>query len=110
MNIFSPFMDVDIDFPTRTFTLSVSNYWYKIDLRSQAPKEYGWFGLATPFPDGHRPNFCRESFLATMEVRVSERMGWWPWSGWRKVRTERFEGASLEFAGGYYPDRGEKGM
>jgi len=108
-NVFSPFMAVDIDFPSRSFSLSVSNYLYKIDLKAQAPKEPGWFGLASPFPDGHRPNFCRESFLATIEVKVSEKAGWMPWSGWREMRTERFDGASLEFAGGYYPERGEKG-
>lgn len=102
-------MAVDIDFPSRSFSLSVSNYLYKIDLKAQAPKEPGWFGLASPFPDGHRPNFCRESFLATIEVKVSEKAGWMPWSGWREMRTERFDGASLEFAGGYYPERGEKG-
>lgn len=108
LNIFSPFMSVAMDYPSRTFALSVSNYFYKLDLKAHAPKEYGWFGLASPFPDGHRHNFCQESFLATIEVSVSERSGWMPWSAWREVRTERFEGASLEFAGGYYPERGEK--
>jgi tocopherol cyclase len=108
LNIFSPFMAVEMDYPSRTFSLSVSSYFHKLDLKAHAPKETGWFGLAAPFSDGHRPNYCVESFLATIEVQVSERAGWWPWSGWREVRTERFEGASLEFAGGYYPKRGEK--
>jgi tocopherol cyclase len=108
LNIFSPFMSVEIDWPTRSFNLSVSNYFYKLDLNARAPKEPGWFGLASPFPDGHRPNFCRESFLATIEVKVSERSGYMPWSAWKEVKTERFEGGSLEFAGGYYPERGEQ--
>lgn len=109
LNLFSPFMSVTNDWSTRTFTLSVSNYFYKIDLKAQAPKEPGWFGLASPFPDGHRKNFCRESFIAEIEARISVKEGWWPWSTWREVRSERFEGASLEFAGGYYPERGERG-
>jgi tocopherol cyclase len=108
LNIFSPFMTAVNDWTTRSFNLSVSNYFYKLDLKAHAPKESGWFGLASPFPDGHRPNFCRESFMATIEVKVSERTGWMPWSPWKQVRTETFEGASLEFAGGYYPERGEE--
>jgi tocopherol cyclase len=107
-NIFSPFMSVEIDWPTRSFNLSVSNYFYKLDLKAQAPKEPGWFGLSCPFSDGFRTNFCRENFLATIEVNVSERSGWMPWSMWKHIKTETFEGGSLEFAGSYYPERGEK--
>ncbi|KAH7095611.1 hypothetical protein FB567DRAFT_34783 [Paraphoma chrysanthemicola] len=105
-NILSPFMSVDISYPSRSFSLSVSNYFSKLDLKASAPKQHGWFGLAAPFADGHRPNYCRESFLATIEVVVSQRQGWWPWSAWKEIRREQFEGASLEFAGGYYPERG----
>lgn len=107
LNLFSPFMSVANDWEDRSFSISVSNYMYKLDLKAHAPKEYGWFGLASPFPDGHRANFCKESFLATIEVRISERQGWWPWSSWKDLKKERWEGASLEFAGGYYPERGE---
>ncbi|KAJ4367428.1 hypothetical protein N0V83_007010 [Neocucurbitaria cava] len=107
LNMLSPFMSVKNDWASRTFSLSVSNYFYKLDLKAHAPNEPGWFGLASPFPDGHRRNFCIESFIATIEVEVFERSGWMPWSKWKKVKTERFEGASLEFAGGYYPERGE---
>jgi tocopherol cyclase len=107
LNFLSPFMSVTNDWETRTFSLSVSNYFYKLDLKAHAPKEPGWFGLASPFPDGHRRNFVRESFIATIEAQVYQREGWWPWSSWKKVKTEKFEGASLEFAGGYYPERGE---
>lgn len=107
LNLISPFMSVSNDWSSRSFSISVSNYFYRLDLKAHAPKEPGWFGLASPFPDGHRPNFCRESFIATIEAEVYVKDGWWPWSAWRKLRTERFEGASLEFAGGYYPERGE---
>lgn len=109
LNLFSPFMHVQNTWSARTFSLSVSNYFYKLRLNAHAPKEPGWFGLASPFPDGHRANFCRESFIATIEADIYARDGWWPWSPWKFVRTERFEGASLEFAGGYYPERGEGG-
>lgn len=108
LNVLSPFMSVENDWAARTFSISVSNYFYKLELRAHAPKESGWFGLASPFEDGHRPNFCVESFIATVEVEVFERSGWFPWSPWAKASSDKFEGASLEFAGGYYPERGEK--
>ncbi len=108
LNLFSPFMSVVQDWETRCFTISVSNYFYKLELRAQAPKEHGWFGLASPFPDGHRHNTCCESFIATLHVRVFERRGWMPWSGWNLIKTEKFENASLEFAGEFYSDRGER--
>jgi hypothetical protein len=101
----SPFMSVDVDWETRSFSLSVSGIWRRIEVRAQAPKDRGWFGLASPFADGHRKNFLTESFLAEVEVTVSER-GWW--GGWSVVRMERFENASLEFGGDYFPERGEK--
>lgn len=107
LNLLSPFMTVKNDWDARTFSITVSDYFHKLELRAHAPKEPGWFGLASPFPDGHRFNFCRESFIATIDVDIFERKGWMPWSPWHKVKTDRFEGASLEFAGGYYPERGE---
>ncbi|CBX92838.1 hypothetical protein IAQ61_005804 [Plenodomus lingam] len=107
LNLLSPFLRTQLDWPNRTFSLDVSRYWHKLRLRAHAPKSHGWFGLASPFPDGHRANYCSESFCATIEVEVFERGGWWPWSGWRRIRRERFEGASLEFAGEYYPERGQ---
>ncbi|KAF2856296.1 hypothetical protein T440DRAFT_463638 [Plenodomus tracheiphilus IPT5] len=106
LNILSPFMSTANDWEKRTFSINVSNYFHKLELKAHAPKGYGWFGLASPFPDGHRANYCRENFRATIEVDIFERQGWMPWSAWRKIKTERFEGASLEFAGGYYPERG----
>lgn len=107
LNFFSPFMFVKNDWEARTFTISVSTYLYRLELKAYAPKESGWFGLASPFPDGHRPNFCRESYMATIEVKISERSGWMPWNAWRQIKMEKFDGASLEFAGGYYPERGD---
>ncbi|KAF1939522.1 hypothetical protein EJ02DRAFT_254568 [Clathrospora elynae] len=108
LNLLSPFMAVTNDWEDRTFSLSVSNYFHKLELKAHAPKEPGWFGLASPFSDGHRANFCTESFIATIEVQIYEKKGWMPWSGWKKIKTEKFEGASLEFAGSYYPERGER--
>ncbi|CAN9106998.1 unnamed protein product [Alternaria alternata] len=107
LNLFSPFMSATNDWDTRSFSISVSNYFHKLELKAHAPKEPGWFGLASPFPDGHRANFCKESFIATIEAKIWEKEGWWPWSAWKEVKTEKWEGASLEFAGGYYPERGE---
>ncbi|KAF1840887.1 uncharacterized protein K460DRAFT_294901 [Cucurbitaria berberidis CBS 394.84] len=107
LNILSPFMSTTNDWESRTFSLSVSNYFHKLELKAHAPKEPGWFGLASPFPDGHRKNTCIESFIATVEVEIFEKNGWMPWSGWKRIKTDKFEGASLEFAGGYYPERGE---
>ena len=107
LNLFSPFMSVENDWESRSFSICVSNYFYKLELKAQAPKDPGWFGLASPFSDGHRHNFCRESFIATVDVCIFERSGWMPWSSWKQVKTETFKNASLEFAGGYYPERGE---
>ncbi|KAJ4296684.1 hypothetical protein N0V90_006732 [Kalmusia sp. IMI 367209] len=103
----APFMSQAINYGSRTVSLSVSNFWYKIDVRAQAPKEGGWFGLGSPFPEGHRKNFCTESFLAEINVVVYERKKWWSWA-WMEVQREKFEMASLEFAGEYFPERGEK--
>lgn len=101
----SPFMSFKVDYENRAVSISVSNFWQKINVRARAPKEEGWFGLGAPFPEGHRHNFCTESFLANVEVDIYERQGWW---GWKQVQHDKFESASLEFAGGYFPGRGEK--
>ncbi|KAF2706627.1 hypothetical protein K504DRAFT_385695 [Pleomassaria siparia CBS 279.74] len=101
----SPFMGVKIDWETRTFEICMSGLWRRLVLRAKAPKENGWFGLGCPFEEGHRRNFCTESFLAAVEVEIWER-GWW--GSWREVRRERFEGASLEFGGEYFPETGVK--
>lgn len=104
---FSPFMNHTVDYRKRTFCLVVSNLWYKIYVRAQAPKDGGWFGLGSPFPEGHRKNFCSESFLAKVDVVIWERKTWWS-PNWTEIRREQFMNASLEFAGEYFPGRGEK--
>ncbi|KAF2120794.1 hypothetical protein BDV96DRAFT_609891 [Lophiotrema nucula] len=102
----SPFMSVDVDWETRSFSLSVQSVWKKVVVRAKAPKDKEtWFGLGSPFPDGHRPNFCTESFLASVEVEVWER-SWW--GSWKQLRRENFENASLEYGGDLFPERGEK--
>lgn len=104
----SPFMSIDIDWERRAFAISVSGLWRKIEVRAKAPREKDvWFGLATPFPDGHRGNFCTESFLAEVKVQVFKR-GWW--GSWTEVCSDKFENASLEFAGEYFPERGDGGL
>jgi len=103
----SPFMSVRIDYDERTFSISVSSFWHRIEIKARAPKGNGWFGLGSPFPEGHRRNFCTESFLAVVDVVVYERKKWWSWA-WTELKRERFENASLEFVGEYFPDRGEK--
>ncbi|KAF2199051.1 hypothetical protein GQ43DRAFT_133406 [Delitschia confertaspora ATCC 74209] len=102
----SPFMAVDVDYQNRTFKLAVQSLWRKIELKAKAPRGT-FFGLGAPFSEGHRKNFCGESFEAKVEIVVFER-SWWPWSAWVEVKREMFEGASLEFGGKYYGDRGEK--
>ncbi|KAF2002812.1 hypothetical protein P154DRAFT_123152 [Amniculicola lignicola CBS 123094] len=101
----SPFMSFNVDWENRTFNLTVQSFWKKLVLRAKAPKESGWFGLASPFIEGHRKNFVIESFRATIEVEIWER-GWL--GGWSDIKSDTFEGGSLEFGGGYYPERGEK--
>lgn len=103
-------MSVDVDFQRRTFSIIVAGLWRKIEIRASAPKEGGWFGLASPFADGHRDNFLTESFGAEVEVVVFERNGFGGWWGaWTEAKRSKFEGASLEFGGDYFPERGEAG-
>ncbi|KAF2733155.1 hypothetical protein EJ04DRAFT_535597 [Polyplosphaeria fusca] len=102
----SPFMSVRVDWESRVFFLRVQNLWNRIDVSARAPAdERTWFGLSSPFAEGHRPNFCTESFLATVDVKLWERR-WW--GSWRQVRQEHFAGASLEFGGEYFSRKGKK--
>ncbi|KAF2264472.1 hypothetical protein CC78DRAFT_580253 [Lojkania enalia] len=101
----SPFMSVNVDWENRAFYLSTQSLWKKIVVRAKAPKEKGWFGLGSPFPEGHRPNFCIESFLAIVEVEIWER-SWW--GTWKQLQKASFKNASLEFAGEYFPGRSKK--
>ncbi|OCL12903.1 hypothetical protein AOQ84DRAFT_311414 [Glonium stellatum] len=98
----APFMSVDIDWENRIFKLSVQSFRQKIVVRATAPAGT-FFGLSAPFPEGHRENYLGESFQATLDVEVYE-SGWF--EAWRLVCKDRFEGAALEFGGGYYPSRG----
>ncbi|KAF1968335.1 hypothetical protein BU23DRAFT_264079 [Bimuria novae-zelandiae CBS 107.79] len=104
----APFMSCTVDYHARMFTLCISNFFYKLEVKALAPREGGWFDLGSPFSEGHRRNFCTESFLAGVDIVVWERRRWWSWT-WTEIRRERFEGASVEFAGEYFPGRGKKG-
>ncbi|KAF2018598.1 hypothetical protein BU24DRAFT_418119 [Aaosphaeria arxii CBS 175.79] len=111
----SPFMSLDIDWENRAFRICIAGLWRKIEVRASAPAEGGWFGLASPFPDGHRNNFLTESFMANVQVVVSERKqggllgSWTCWGEWAEVKRSTFDNASLEFGGEYFPERGADG-
>lgn len=98
----APFMSVDIDWESRAFKLSVQNFRQKIVVHATAPAGT-FFGLSAPFSDGHRENYLGESFQAMLDVEIyrSRLFG-----AWRLLCKDRFEGAALEFGGGYYPSRG----
>ncbi|KAK3070435.1 hypothetical protein LTR53_010477 [Teratosphaeriaceae sp. CCFEE 6253] len=98
----SPFMSYTTDWEARKFELSVQSFRQKVTLTATAPKG-SFFALSSPFPEGHRENFLAQSFRARLEVKIYE-SGWF--GPWRLVREEVFEGASLEFGGGYYPPAG----
>ncbi|KAF2159133.1 hypothetical protein M409DRAFT_30415 [Zasmidium cellare ATCC 36951] len=98
----SPFMTYSTDWENRTFHLSVQSFRQKIEVKASAPKGT-FFSLSAPFPEGFRVNYLGQSFNATIEVKVFE-SGWF--GPWRLVREDRFEDASLEFGGGYYPPAG----
>jgi len=103
----SPFMDVEPDWSNRAFHLDVCGWRQRLKVKCVAPHG-SFFGLSAPFSDGHRPNFLGQSFQATLEVEVFERRGWWWAPKWESVRTDTFEGASLEFGGEYYPMAGSE--
>jgi len=98
----SPFMSVSHNWEDRSFKISVQSFRQKIVIHAKAP-EGTFFSLSSPFPDGHRENFLGQSFQATLNVEVYESGFFNPW---RLVHTDRFEGAALEFGGGYYPQAG----
>ncbi|TKA28725.1 hypothetical protein B0A50_03053 [Salinomyces thailandicus] len=98
----SPFMSFKPDWESRSFELSVQSFRQKIIVKAEAPKG-SFFPLSAPFPESHRDNYLGQSFQAKMEVKIFKST----WLGpWQLVRTDVFEGASLEFGGGYYPPRG----
>lgn len=99
-------MSTNIHWESRTFEIWVSGLWKRIQVKAKAPIDSGWFGLPSPFSDGHRKNFVTESFRARIEVMVEEREEGW-WGRWKEVQREIFEDASLEFGGDYFPHRGK---
>ncbi|KAF2496034.1 hypothetical protein BU16DRAFT_526563 [Lophium mytilinum] len=106
----SPFMTVNNDWEKRRFDLSVQVLWQKVVVKATAPAGT-FFALAAPFGEGFRDNFLAESFAATVDVEVWRKSGWGSWFGfgeWQLVCKDRFEDASLEFGGEYYPLRGSE--
>lgn len=101
---FSPTMTATPDWSSRTFTLTVRAWRRQLVVRAKAA-EGTFFGLSSPFPEGHRENFLGQSFEADVEVEVWESEAWL-FGGWKKVHEERFERGSLEFGGAYYGEAG----
>nr|POE58671.1 hypothetical protein CFP56_68346 [Quercus suber] len=99
---FGPFMTYHVDWETRTVELRVQSFRRKLCVKAVAPRG-SFFSLSSPFPEGHRENFLGQSFQARLEVEIYE-SGWF--GPWRLVKTDVFEGASLEFGGAYYPPAG----
>ncbi|CAK4031559.1 Hypothetical predicted protein [Lecanosticta acicola] len=100
----SPFMTYSTEWDGRRFTLSVQSLRSKICVEATAPKGT-FFSLSSPFPEGHRENYLGQSFEATIVIKIYESGFFTPW---RLVLEDRFENASLEFGGAYYPPRGSK--
>lgn len=100
----SPFMSFRSDWESRTFEMNVANLAYKIKVKARAVRD-SFFNLSAPTPDGHKENDMAESMKASVEVSVWKRS--WPFGTWTSVCTDRFDGAALEFGGGYYSGRGK---
>lgn len=98
----SPFFSYSNNWDERTFEMSVQSFSRKISVKASAPKG-SFFSLSSPFPEGHRENFLGQSFEATIEIKVFESSWFGPW---RLIREDKFEEASLEFGGAYYPHAG----
>ena len=97
-----PFMSYKTDWERRSFDLSLQSFRRKITVKAVAPKGT-FFPLSPPFPEGHRENYLNQSFHAKIEVKIYE-SGWL--SPWKLVREDIFDGGSLEFGAGYYPEAG----
>lgn len=98
----SPTMSVTSSWEDRSFELSVQSWQRKIVVRATAPKGT-FFGLSSPFADGHRENYLGQSFEATVKVEVWEAglLG-----SWERVHEDVFERSSLEFGAKYYGPAG----
>lgn len=106
--VWAPLMTVHPDWDERAFHLKLRTAWNRrIEVKVTAPKGT-FFGLSSPFSDGHRENFLGQSFKATARVQVYETDWWSLTQPWRLVNEEMFEDASLEFGGQYYPPAGSK--
>ncbi|KAF1356372.1 hypothetical protein BDV97DRAFT_386212 [Delphinella strobiligena] len=95
-------MSVKSSWENRSFELSVQSWSRKIVVSAKAP-EGTFFGLSSPFADGHRENYLGQSFEATVNVKVYEASWLAPWG---LVHEEVFERSSLEFGAGYYGPAG----
>lgn len=100
----SPFMSHSVDWPQRTFEMTVQSLTQKVVVKAHAPKGT-FFALAAPFSEGHRDNWLGQSMKATVEVSVFHRP-WWVLNAWQCSVKEEFQGAALEFGGEYYGARG----
>lgn len=98
------FCHTEINYKDRTLTIDVSNFFRRIKVSSSAAKDT-FFTLSAPMKEGHRSNFCCESFAATHHITIYERT--WPWSSWTVVETDQFTDGSLEYGGDYYDDAGK---
>ena len=101
----SPFMHSKIDWDNRSVDFTVNGWMTRLVVRVIAPKGT-FFGLSAPFYDGHRKNFLSQSFQASVFVQVWERRWWQMFGTWSLSETVKLDGASLEFGGDFYPDRG----
>jgi len=97
-----PFMSYMTNWEDRSFELSIQSFRQKITVKAYAPKG-SFFPLHSPFPESHRENYLGQSFQAKFEIKIYE-SGWF--GPWKLIREDSFEGASLEYGGGYYPPRG----
>ena len=103
----SPFMRSTIDWESRSVNLTLKGWTKKMEIVAAAPKKT-FFGLSAPFHDGHRKNFLSQSFQAKVTVTIWKRSWWQLFGGWELEETVEFDGASLEFGGDFYPERGSE--
>lgn len=74
---------------------------------SKADPGTGWYTLSAPKIDGFHEHGMAQTVHGTVTVTVfRRRLGWQGWSSvpwtWEQVCEETFEGAGVEFGGGYY--------
>ncbi|WWD15595.1 hypothetical protein CI109_100017 [Kwoniella shandongensis] len=79
--------------------LDLKGWWRRLKIVATCPQDT-FFHFSAPLNTGHAPDYCAQSFAATVKVEVEERT--WPWQAWTKVDEEVFEKGSLEFGGAYY--------